>query len=402
MKTQHIYKFGLIILLSLMLLISGCGDNKETAKKKKLVIVTAKLKSTTTQLYYKGTLQALKNIPVLSPVDGTITELHFKYGGAIKAGQLLAVINSVKLASDYRQAVSKFLQAKESFETTKRSFQGTAVLHKAGIISTDEYMTSKSQLETNTLNFYQAKYDLEKVLKKAGIPLQEIEKLSIIDTKEVAKILQKKFTHIVVKAAGAGVALFPTKDQSSSDSSSNGKSNGKLSVGSQVKEGQLILSIGDLSGFSATLQVSEININRMKTGLKAIITGYAFPGITLHGTVTSVAKQANPQEGGASSSLSLFNIVVQIPNITAAQRKVIHVGMTANFEIDIKNPSRIMLPIKAVFHKNGQAMLTIVDPKTGNKKNVPIVTGSTTLSEVEIVDGVKAGDKVIIHEGGPQ
>lgn len=398
MKTQYIYRFGLVVLLSLILFLDGCKDKKETSKHKQLLTVTAKLKSTTTKLFYKGTLQALKNIPVLSPVDGTVAELHFKYGDAIEDGQLLTVVNSTKLASDYRQAVSKYLQAKNSFETTKRSFEGTQALHKAGVISTDEYMTGKSQLETNTLNFYQAKYDLEKVLKKAGVPLQQIEKLSITDTQAVAEILQKKFTHIKVNATGSGVALSPTKEQAGDDNSSGGKSSGKLVIGSQVKEGQLILSIGDLTGFSATLQVSEININRMKTGLKTIITGYAFPNITLHGKVTSVAKQGNPREG-SGGSLSLFNIIVQIPDVTAAQRKAIHVGMTANFEIDIKNSPRIMLPIKAVFQKNGQNMVVIIDSKTGKQKNMPVATGSTTESKVEIVRGVKAGDKVVIHKG---
>ncbi|WP_423063360.1 efflux RND transporter periplasmic adaptor subunit [Candidiatus Paracoxiella cheracis] len=398
MNMQYLYKFGAVILLSVALIMGGCQDKKKTSKKKKLVTVTAVKKSTVTKLYYKGTLQALKNIPVLSPVDGTVTELHFKYGDVIRDGQRLVIINSSKLASDYRQAVSKYLQAKDSFETTGRSFQGTEALHKAGVISTDEYLSGKSQYETNTLNFYQARFDLEKVLKKAGISSEQIEKLSITDTKAVAKILQKRFSHIVVTASGSGVALFPTKDESSGDGGrDDGKSGGKLALGAEVKEGQLILSIGDLSGFSATLQVSEININKMKEGLKAVITGYAFPGITLHGTVTSVAKQGNPQDSGGA--LSMFNIVVQIPNVTVAQRKVIHVGMTANFEIDIVNPPHILLPINAVLNTEGKSYVTIIDPKTGRQKEVRVVTGNTTISDVEIIQGVKPGDKIVIHEG---
>jgi len=400
MKKQYIYKIGLVVALSTTLIISGCKGKTSTAKKKQLMTVTAVKKSSITRLYYKGTLQPLKNFPVLSPVDGAVTDLHFKYGDAVKHRQELVIINSTKLANDYRQAVSKYLQAKNSFETTKRSFQGTEALHKAGVISTDEYVTNKSQLETNTLNFYQARYELEKVLKKAGVSFTKIEKLSIKDTQEVAKILQRRFTHIVVKASGPGVALFPTKNQSSDSNNDANKSGGKLVVGSEVKEGQLILSIGDLSSFSATLQVSEININRMKIGLKSVITGYAFPGITLHGVVTSVAKQANPQGSvGGGGALSMFNIVVQIPNVTEAQRKIIHVGMTANFEIDIKNPPQIFLPIKAVFNKNGQTYVTVIDPKTREKEDVPVITGKTTLTNVEIVQGVKPGDKILIHAG---
>lgn len=46
-----------------------------------------------------------------------------------------------------------------------------------------------------------------------------------------------------------------------------------------------MLSIGNLSGFMITLPVSEININRLQPGLKAIVTGDTFLGITLEGVL---------------------------------------------------------------------------------------------------------------------
>ena len=400
MKIKMIYKIGFIALLSAMLLI-GCKEKTKTTKKLGPTTVTAKLQSHVTKLYYKGSLAPIKTSSVLSPVDGRITTLFFQYGDAIKKGQKLALINSTKLADDYRQAVTKFLQAKEAYNNSAQSLQGTEALHKAGVISDDQYSTSRSQSDTNALNFYQARYDLEKVLRKAGIPSEEIEKLQITEAKVVSRVLQRKFSSIAVKALADGVALFPVQDQSSSDDGGkNSDHSGKLAVGSEVKEGQLILSIGDLSGFSATLQVSEININRLKPGLKVVVTGDAFPGITLHGSVRSVARQANPSQsgGGGGSSLSMFNIEVAIPNITKAERASIHVGMTADFEIDIKSPAKILLPIKAVFQKDGQSMVTIIDAKTGQQKTVPVITGDTTLTDVSIVKGVKPGDKVVIHD----
>ena len=394
MRKAHL---GWILVLSITLWLVACGDEDDKTKKPQLTIITAEMKASVTKLYYKGSLQPIKNVPVLSPVDGTITALHFNYGETIKKDQNLAIISSDKLANDYREAVSKYLQAKDTYETTLQSFGGTTALYKAGLIPTEQFMTSKSQFETNTLNFYQSKYDLEKILKKSGVSAEKIESLTITDTAEVAQILQKKFDNIEVLASGSGVALFPAGGQSSDDGG-GGSKNGKLTIGSQVKEGQLILSIGDLTGFSVTLQVSEININRIKAGLPVIATGYAFPGIVLHGTVTGVAKQANPSQDGMGGSLSMFNIEVQIPHLTPEEQQTIHVGMTADFEIDIKNPPAIAIPINAVFQKDGLNYVTIIDPKTNKQTDVPVETGTTGVTDVTILKGLKAGDKVVVHD----
>ena len=394
MRKAHL---GWILVLSITLWLVACGEEDDKTKKPQLTIITAEMKASVTKLYYKGSLQPIKNVPVLSPVDGTITALHFNYGETIKKDQNLAIISSDKLANDYREAVSKYLQAKDTYETTLQSFGGTTALYKAGLIPTEQFMTSKSQFETNTLNFYQSKYDLEKILKKSGVSAEKIESLTITDTAEVAQILQKKFDNIEVLASGSGVALFPAGGQSSDDGG-GGSKNGKLTIGSQVKEGQLILSIGDLTGFSVTLQVSEININRIKAGLPVIATGYAFPGIVLHGTVTGVAKQANPSQDGMGGSLSMFNIEVQIPHLTPEEQQTIHVGMTADFEIDIKNPPAIAIPINAVFQKDGLNYVTIIDPKTNKQTDVPVETGTTGVTDVTILKGLKAGDKVVVHD----
>lgn len=402
-RLKVVSKISLVIILSLALLLSGCNSDTKGTKQKKRRVIVAKLQTTTTRLYYKGTLEPINITSVLSPVQGRIVRLYFAYGDTVEKGQKLVVINSTKLADQYRESVSKYLQAKNAYEASKQSFQGAVALHKAGIISDDAFTNAKNQHETAALNYFQAKYELEKALKKAGLEQEKIEELSISDIKILDKKLRERFSNFLVTAPIGGVALFPTKDQPSSSDTSDGSSNGggggyaKLVVGSEVAEGKLILSIGDLSGFSTTLQVGENNINRIKKGLKAIVTGSAFPNIVLHGVVTSVAKQANPSQGGGNGG-STFNIVVKIPHITSKQSRVIHVGMTAQVEIDIKNKPQILLPIAAVFEKDGKSMVTIVDDKTGKPKNVSVVTGDTTLTGVVILRGVKAGNKVIIHD----
>ncbi len=274
----------------------------------------------------------MRTVSVLSPVDGTITKLFFTHAASIEENQNIVKIHSQKLAEDYRDAMTKYLQAKDIYETSLKSFADTQALYEAGIISEEEFRTERSQHDSNILNFYQTRFTLEKVLREADIDPKSVEGLRIADINAVAQILQKHFCHILVKSPGKGVALFPVKSEDDKD----GKE--QLVVGTEVKQDQLILSIGDLSEFTITLQVSKIKINRLHLALKAIATGDAFPGITLHGIVTVVARQSNPEQSEGNGGLSTFNIEVQVPGVTKEQRNVIHVSMSATVEIDVENP----------------------------------------------------------------
>src|SRR3990167_6504922 len=193
----------------------------------------------------------------------------------------------------------------------------------------------------------------------------------------------------LIYATGSGVALFPPKNDNS------GGSSGVVTEGSTIKTGQLLLAIGDLSGLKANFTVSEINIDRIKTGMDVIVTGNAFPNIVLHGSITSVSAQAKQDSGG--SGLSVYAVEIKIPNVNAKDMEKIRVGMTAKFEIDIKSSPKIMLPINAIFQKNGNSYVNIMNA-TGKPAATLVETGETTPVEVEITSGVKSGDKVLVGQ----
>ncbi len=395
------YTFTTAIIIAVtVLFLSSCKNKKNNPTRSKqqsqhLTVITATKRESVSRLYYKATLAPLKNTSVLSPVNGSVKKIFFQYGGSVKNKQKLVSISSAQLADKYRQTVTKYLQSKDIYETAVQNNAGNEALYKAGAISTSAYRTSKSQFENNTLSYYQAKYDLEKILRKAHISPKTIEQLTINDTTQVNHILQRHFSNLIVRANANGVALFPVNNQ---NNTSHEKTN-KLEAGTTVKEDQLLLSIGDLSGFSTAINVSEVNINKIKTGLNAIVTGDAFPGIKLRGKVTSVARQANPSQGGGlGASLSMFNIIVQIPSITLQQRRIIHVGMTAKVQLNVQNDAHIILPIKAITQQGPISLVTIIDPKTGKQQTIPVTTGETTLRNVQILSGIKSGDKVILHD----
>ena len=278
--------------------------------------------------------------------------------------------------------------------TNQQNFAGMQSLYDAGAVAKNDYQTNKSQLDNSKLDFLQAEYELEHILRTANVDPEKIEKLSISDTDAVNKLLQRRFRHVPIMASGDGIALFPSQKTSSS-SGSGDSSSGKLTVGSAVKQDQLLLSIGDLSGLSAVFNASEVDIYRIRVGIPVTVTGSAFPGKELKGVVSSVSAQAN--QGGSSGGLSMYAVSVKIPNVDPKTMERIRVGMTAKFQIDIDTQSRIMLPLEAVQEKNGQSVVTILDAN-GKEKEVSVVTGRTTMTDVVIESGIKVGDKVVVND----
>ncbi len=388
MKPKHTI---FILLFSCVFLLSACHHKNKSDQAQKTHIVVAKLETPIQRLYFTGTLAPINTSYVLSPVAGNISALYFSYGGHVEKSQKILMIDSKQLAENYRKAISTFIQKKQAFVTGKTTFEGAQALDKAGAIAKNEYVTDKTQYENAELEYLQSKYDLEKILHTAKVDPKSIEALSLADTQKVNTILERHFRHLDISANGSGIALFPS-GKTTDDRSSSSSASGKLEVGTDIKEGQLLLSIGDLSGLSASFDVSEVDIDRIHAKMPVIVTGDAFPGVQLKGFIKSVSAQAKK---GAGQGLSMFAVKTEIPTIDHKIMEKIRVGMTAKFEVDIKSAPRILLPVNAVFKKNGVSVVNIMD--NGKEKEVPVVTGDTTLTDVVIISGVKAGDKVVVQ-----
>lgn len=390
-----------IVLLSFFL--TNC--EKKTAKQQQtqMTTITAKLQSVPTNLFYSGTINPITVNTVICPADGTVTSINFKYGQIVQGGTLLMTVSSTKLQQDYRQALTDFLKAKEDYKNTTVNFQGTQELYKAQIISEQEYLSEKEQFDSTELAYVNARENLEQTLKTIpGVPKQiELEKLSLDDFAVISRTLETHYDNVRIYAPTTGIALFPQKggggvsdggDGGGDDG--GGDNNGKIHVGSQVKQGQRLVDIGDLSGIATTIQVSELVINQIKPGQKVTVTIDALPNVTLNGAVTAVGAQAQ-SSALSQGALATFPVTIEVPKLSPQQSQLVRVGMSTKIQISIQNPPQIVIPLNAVFQQNGKSMVRIIDP-TGNVRAVPVVTGQTTLTDVTVTQGLKPGDQVVV------
>jgi HlyD family secretion protein len=373
-------------MVAMLFILSGCGQKSDAPENSQ--IITAELKPITKTFYFNGTVKPLSEVHVTSPVEAVVEKKLFRYGQAVKDGELLVTINSSKLETDYQTALITYLKARDQLATAKAKFVGTQELMKNELISKMDFDTEKQTLSNLQFDFLNSQLKLDELAKR-GMNFKIDPSLK--DINDIEQALRKDVKIQEIKAPTAGIILFPTK---SDDATREGVG---IAAGSQVKQGQVLLIIGDLSGITTEIQVTEMDIHQIKAGQKVMVSGPAFPDMNLEGKIAAVGSQAKATTGGAGSP-PVFVVEVVIPVVTPDQRKKIHVGMSAKVGLTLEYPAAILLPLDAVIEKFGEPHVKKMDPKTKKIETVRVKTGKTTLTDVVIESGVAAGDKIIIDK----
>lgn len=376
---------SILILLSCLFIIAGCSKSKNaTPEQSEQQTLTIEKQTLSVPLYFSGTISPIDKTNVVSPVEGIVEDIFFQYGHPVKKSDVLADVVSEKMESDFHSAISDYLKASDDYTNKKRKYDGSQELHRLEFISDNEFFTDKTALEESYFSMQQSRVRLRNTLKKIDIN-EDIEKLNLRDPKIADKLLLTSQNRIRILAPTAGVALYPEK--AGEDASKDA-----IYKGSEVKQGQAMLSIGDLSGLSVRIEVNEVDVNQIKPQQKVTITGPAFPGIVLHGEVSSIDAQAKSSN---SSAIPTFPVTISVNQLTSEQRDIIHVGMSAKVEILLEEPDVILVPIKAVQRKGNKSLVNKKDAQSEHILETPVKTGKTTLDSIIILQGLQPGDIIV-------
>jgi HlyD family secretion protein len=388
MKKMKLY-FSMIMIMSVTLMLTACHkENKNTnPNPSDTTIVTVTKQAQTIDLYYKGTIAPISNFSIMSPVSGRIESLGFTYGDSIVKNQLIATISADDLADTYQKQLSDYISKKDAMETSGNDYTSTVALFKAGVKTQNDVTIAQSSFHNSILAFNSSKHVLIKTAELLSIDFKSVESLSLKDVNLVTEELNKQFKNISVFSRYNGVALHPLNTSNSNDTDSS------IAVGSDVKENQLLLSVGDLKGFSTQFNVNELDIHHFSVGQKILVTGDAFPGITLQGKISEVASQANTNFG--SQGMAQFTVAATLPDVSPEIASKIDIGMSAKIDVPILTKPEISIPITALSIQNGQTVVQKLD-QNNQIITVPVTVGTTMIASATITSGLQAGDRIVV------
>lgn len=397
MKVKRSVVLALVIALLSAGLLLACHEHEKTTRTstvRKTLTVTSQTHTDT--LYFSGIIRPIQIINVPSPVNGTISKLYFRYGQKINKGQRLVLIRSPKLQDDYQTALTKYLTAKSVYGNAKIKWHGTEELYQAGLVAKNDYDSEKSSLAGDYLSLKQAQESLNQILNNTQgrtLTIQQLEQLDLNQLGAVEKALGAKLDSIPIVSPAYGVVLMPGKGQDSNETGNSSNSDKQIKLGSEVKQNQAIVRIGDFRGIRLHVDVNEIDIANIKIGQKVLITGVAFPDITLVGYVKNIDTQAVSSQ---TAGLPVFPIEIAVDKLTKAERQLIHLGMSAKVRLLIEQPASISIPLTAIKQIAGKATVQKLDKKTQQYKTVTIDTGKTSQNSVVVTHGLHAGDTILV------
>lgn len=373
-----------LLLCSCFIFLFGCG--KET-KQNTNNLYTVTLSNVNHNLFYSGSIQPLKATVVQSKTEGVIVGMAKQYGETVKKNELLFVVSSSKFLSDYKTALLQYIKAKNEFHQSDTQLNEATFLHKNELISDDEFKLKQSAYYANQLALLQAKDALKIFMNQMNVSEDKLFNLTIADVEKVkeAMHLTNHSENLNIMSPLDGVLLAPYKSEDE---------NKKIRQGESCKEGDVLAVIGDMSGISIRIKVNEFAINQLALGQRVKITGVAFPEDVLTGSISHIDHQGE----GVMSGQPTFSVDIEVKQLTARQRKLIHVGMTANVEIELGKEKQLMIPTSAITENKGTATVNRYDKVSKRVQEAVIKTGKSNLNQVVVLSGLKEGDQLVMPD----
>lgn len=177
--------------------------------------------------------------------------------------------------------------------------------------------------------------------------------------------------------------------------------------GGKAGQGEVIFTMAELKEkkFSVKLELIEEDITKVKVGDKAIIKFEQFPNAVLNGVVSSVS---DIPEYSWQERMNKYTAIVEIGEESINKAGItLKPGYDCKVEIVLKElkENTIYVPIDAVFEKDGKYVCYVEEKGKSSFglfqtlfKEREVKIGLSTDKYVEILEGLKEGEKVYLEE----
>jgi len=312
-------------------------------------------------------------VAVIGPVnEGRIVHLYAGQGTRVKKGQKLADLES----ADIDQAEADYLKALADYENARRS---SAAEIKLAQENYDRAKLLYQQKITAGKNLQSAEHDLE--VAKASAE-------NSINGTNAALIATRRHL-LILGIKDSTIDALPKRTDLAAVFSLNSPIDGivverNATVGASVGTDANVFKIMDLSRVWIDANVFEKDLQQVRPGQEVKLTVPAFPGSTFSGKVILINSVVDPDTR-----------TVKVRTEVANPDGRLKPDMFANVQIvTALNRTAISIPQSAVLNDEGKTVVFIADGNGYKKRQVQ--AGIQNNDRVEIIDGLAAGDKVVV------
>jgi HlyD family secretion protein len=376
-----------------------------------------------------GQIKPKNYVNVGANAMGRITHLYVAEGDRVHKGEMVATIENVQQEANVngqeaaidsaktdiaayiaaeKTAQANLQHAQADLEQKKLDWDRAQALYKDGIDSKQQYDAAKAAYDLDVADIAQADAQLNQA--KANTDSAR----GRMHTQEAdLKVNQDLYNRTIAVAPFDGIVTNEPPRE------------GEMVVtGIQNTEGSTLMTIADMSVVTADVKVDETDIVNVQLGQPAEVTVDALPNKVFKGHVTEVGDQALLRSTGVATSQSTtgteeakdFRVVVTLDGTFDDLRP----GLSCTAKITTAHKTDVLaLPIQALtMHdpatdnaKPGDVQASSTNPKTNpiqgvfvvhkddhgklRAKFVPVTTGITGATDIEVLSGVNNGDEIV-------
>ena len=232
-----------------------------------------------------------------------------------------------------------------------------------------------------------AEHDAVLEKRKATELVQERKERRDRHEKEMTRLLEEQ-GKLTVKAEKKGLVVYQAGRRRYDPGGDT-----QVEKGAKIEPRRQIMIIPDMTTLQIRTRVYEAVSPLVKKGLKASVWLETDPEKALTATVHKI--KTLPEEAAwYNRDVKVFPVIVKLDEPVEGLKP----KMTAKVELELCRLENVVLaPIAAVFHEQGESYCLVMDGD-GRTKKALVEVGLVNDKEVQIVSGLKVGDKVLLAE----
>lgn len=320
-----------------------------------------------------GQVAATNSRTVTTTASGVVKKVYVKEGQQVKTG---TPILSIELDLNGSQKLQAAYAAYQSAQNNLKTTQDKLLSLQSDLVNTKNIFDNQySQMSPDDPSYIQ-KHNAYLLAQENFDNLQNSIKQSqsALESARLSYQMASSTVYAPISGTVSAISLFPgmilnpTSDSANSTNASN-----KIAI---VKTGATP---------AITINLTEIDVPKVKVGHKATVTFDALPDKTFSGKIIAI-----DTAGSISSGVANYPVTIQLDSGT----EDILSNMSANVSIitDFKD-NVVYVPISAVKSQNGTS--TVMKMESGTPKSVDVTTGIQSSTYIEIVSGISEGEEVV-------
>ncbi|MHA6247882.1 efflux RND transporter periplasmic adaptor subunit [Pontibacter sp. CAU 1760] len=413
---------GVLVLVLVGILVAKKAGWIGKEEGTEVVLAEAKQATIVEKVSASGKIQPETEIKISPDVSGEIIELHVEEGDSVVKGQLLlrirpdnyqsmvdaqqAAVNTQR--ANLAQARARLAQSEASFNQVAQNYERNKPLFEKKVISQLEWQQIKSNYEATR----QEVESLRQSVRASSFNVQNAQ-ASLKDARE-------NLNKTTIYAPVSGTVSKLNVEQ------------GERVVGTSQMAGTEIMRIANLNNMEVRVNVNENDIIRVALGdsVEVEVDSYASRDEKFKGVVTAIANTA--KDATTLEAVTEFEVRIRLINdsyshLADNSSRPFRPGMTASVDIITeRKPNVLSVPLSAVTTRSpGAANMAGDDEKeeepqeeqapqpagaptatveevvfvynsaTNTVEVVKVKTGISDFENIEIISGLKSGQKVV-------